>query len=191
MAYRGDPRQKQVQSVRPILLSDDSAPACEVTVRYDFDMTEPAEPTEPAGSPGSWDYGLVTGTLAGGAFQPQVNLSVAITSEASFPAAGGVVDISDNELNVGYDTYDGSEMGLTDPTSVDHFIGEVVTLRSPPDDDTGTWDTATWGGEQLPSTTLRGATGMGRDLALAIRGASYARTTLVGVDVLFTVGGPL
>jgi hypothetical protein len=55
--------------------------------------------------------------------------------------------------------------------------------------DNAIWDTDVWGGEATPSTSIRGGTGAGRDVAVALRGTSVARTTLVKIDVLYEVGG--
>lgn len=54
----------------------------------------------------------------------------------------------------------------------------------------GTWGSAVWTSqaETMPS---RGATGSGREVAIALRGKAIARTTLVGVDVYAQAGGPL
>lgn len=57
--------------------------------------------------------------------------------------------------------------------------------------DTGVWDTAVWGGDYSPSTAVRGATGMGVNVAMAWRGAAVDRTILLGFDVGFTQGGLL
>jgi hypothetical protein len=55
----------------------------------------------------------------------------------------------------------------------------------------GVWDTAVWGGDGTPSQRMCGASGMGRDVAIAVRGAASSRTVLVGVDVFFQQGGLL
>lgn len=57
--------------------------------------------------------------------------------------------------------------------------------------DYGTWDTSTWDGEYTAAAPLGGAVGMGRHVAIAVRGASTTRTVYVGCDVLFEQGGPL
>jgi hypothetical protein len=57
--------------------------------------------------------------------------------------------------------------------------------------DNGVWDTTVWGGDQVPSQPLRGGAGLGRDVAIAVRGSATSRTTLVGVDVVFDQGGLL
>lgn len=54
-----------------------------------------------------------------------------------------------------------------------------------------TWDVSVWSGDSSPSQRIQGATGIGRDVAIAIRGEAISRTTLVGVDVFFDVGGLL
>lgn len=55
--------------------------------------------------------------------------------------------------------------------------------------DTATWDVSVWGGDEAPSYTSRGTSGMGVNVGVAIRGTSVARTVLVGIDVLFSQGG--
>lgn len=57
--------------------------------------------------------------------------------------------------------------------------------------DYGTWDTSTWDGDYTAAAPLGGAVGMGRHVAIAVRGASTTRTVYVGCDVLFEQGGPL
>ena len=54
-----------------------------------------------------------------------------------------------------------------------------------------TWDDAVWGGEYTPSAVVTGAVGMGRDVAVAIRGEATGRTVLVDVGVTFEQGGLL
>ncbi len=55
--------------------------------------------------------------------------------------------------------------------------------------DVAVWDTDVWGGESLPSAPVRGATGMGSAVAVAIRGTAITRTVLVGIEVVYTSGG--
>lgn len=55
--------------------------------------------------------------------------------------------------------------------------------------DNSTWDTDVWGGDLTPYAPLLGASGMGRDVAIAMRGNAVCRTVLEGVDVLFEQGG--
>lgn len=57
--------------------------------------------------------------------------------------------------------------------------------------DASTWDASLWGGEYMAAQTAVGATGMGREVALAWRGYAISRTTLVGFDVHFNAGGLL
>lgn len=105
----GSLQQKQVQLLRPTLVSESASPSYEVAARYRFDFTE----------------------------LPPVSASVGGTG-----------------------TWDGS-----------------------------TWDEDVWGGDYQSSQQLRGGTGVGVDLAVAIRGTAVARTVFVGVDVLYTAGG--
>lgn len=55
--------------------------------------------------------------------------------------------------------------------------------------DNATWDTSIWGGDYTPSTTLVGATGIGRFVSVAIQGNAITRTTVAGVDIFFEEGG--
>jgi hypothetical protein len=57
--------------------------------------------------------------------------------------------------------------------------------------DNALWDSAVWAGDQTPSAPMIGAAGMGRELAVLVQGVSTSRTTFVGVDVFFDVGGDL
>jgi len=107
----GSIRHKQVQLLRPTLLSESSAPTYEVAPRYRFDFTELSPVSAVTGGAGTWD---------------------------------------------------GS-----------------------------TWDVDVWSGEYQSSQQLRGGTGVGIDVAVAIRGTAVARTVFVGVDVLYTAGGLL
>ena len=55
--------------------------------------------------------------------------------------------------------------------------------------DNATWDTSVWGGDEAPSTSTVGATGVGHSAAIALKGSSIARTTLIEIDVLYETGG--
>lgn len=55
--------------------------------------------------------------------------------------------------------------------------------------DGDTWDSAVWGGASTPTQEVRGATGMGAEVAIALRGVSVSRTVLVGIAVTYTSGG--
>lgn len=68
-----------------------------------------------------------------------------------------------------------------DPVSLVSGTGDVW--------DSGLWDVALWAGQYTPSQPVRGATGMGTAVAIAIRGTSVSRTVLVGLDVTFVPGG--
>jgi hypothetical protein len=57
--------------------------------------------------------------------------------------------------------------------------------------DSAIWDSSTWAPEYSASQDVRGTTGMGREVALAIKGTAAARTILVGFDVDYTEGGLL
>lgn len=57
--------------------------------------------------------------------------------------------------------------------------------------DAAIWDTSAWGGTfaLIPYQQIYGGAGMGREVAIAIRGTAVARTVLVGFDVFFERGG--
>lgn len=57
--------------------------------------------------------------------------------------------------------------------------------------DVALWDVDVWAGAYVPSQPMAGGLGMGRDVAIAVQGTAVARTTLVGMDVLFDQGGLL
>lgn len=55
--------------------------------------------------------------------------------------------------------------------------------------DAGLWDVARWAGEYQASQSLGGATGLGTEVAIAVRGQATSRTVLVGMDIAFDQGG--
>lgn len=57
--------------------------------------------------------------------------------------------------------------------------------------DSAIWDSAVWGSGAGTAGEWRGVAGMGASVAVAIRGASVARTTLTGIETMWREGGPL
>jgi hypothetical protein len=57
--------------------------------------------------------------------------------------------------------------------------------------DSGLWDSALWDGDYVANSDIVGAAGMGRDVAIAIRGSATSRTVLAKVRVTFEQGGLL
>lgn len=57
--------------------------------------------------------------------------------------------------------------------------------------DFGLWDSAIWGGQFVTTNPLSGAAGMGRSVAIGLRGSSAAKTTLIRIDLTFTFGNVL
>lgn len=57
--------------------------------------------------------------------------------------------------------------------------------------DVAVWDTAVWGVGTITSNALSGGAGMGRSIAIALRGTSSAETTLIRFDIAFTFGNIL
>jgi hypothetical protein len=73
------------------------------------------------------------------------------------------------------------ESGTTPP-----FIPDQGSLW-----DLSTWDSATWGGGYSVQQLPYGAVGMGRYVAVAIRGTSSGDAALMGIDVILDQGGLL
>jgi hypothetical protein len=57
--------------------------------------------------------------------------------------------------------------------------------------DTAVWDTDVWGGAYAPSSAVRGASGMGANVAIAWRGSASSRTVLTGFELSLSIGGML
>lgn len=57
--------------------------------------------------------------------------------------------------------------------------------------DAAVWDASIWGGDYQATQAVTGTTGMGIDVAVAMRGTAIARTVLVGMDLFWTEGGYL
>lgn len=56
---------------------------------------------------------------------------------------------------------------------------------------TGVWDNSYWGGSYIVDQPPRGASGMGRHIAIALKGSSALETIFLGTDVLLDRGGML
>lgn len=57
--------------------------------------------------------------------------------------------------------------------------------------DSATWDASVWSAEYVPTLDVRGSTGLGSHVAIAMRGSAASRTIIVGFDVFFDMGGLL
>jgi hypothetical protein len=57
--------------------------------------------------------------------------------------------------------------------------------------DASTWDAAIWGGGKDKFQELKGASGMGRTVALAMSGATTVDTTLIDMGIMWRSGGML
>lgn len=116
------------------------------------------------------DWSLLTAaTDLGVPVQKQVTLLRALI------LSDGIAPSYDVEARYGYSTDE------VDPVSLAIGVGDVWG--------SGLWDTAVWAGTSTPSQEVRGATGIGSEVAVAIRGVSVSRTTLVGIAVTYTSGG--
>jgi hypothetical protein len=78
------------------------------------------------------------------------------------------------------------DFDLTDPDDVSFASTSTAGTW-----DSGSWDSAVWGSGQGIAGSNVGSAGMGSNVALAISGSSKAKTTLIGVNVAFDVGGYL
>lgn len=67
----------------------------------------------------------------------------------------------------------------------------IVTVPTGDVWDVAIWDTAVWGVGLATYNALSGGAGMGRSVAIALRGTSSARTVLVRFDLAFTFGNIL
>lgn len=79
------------------------------------------------------------------------------------------------------------DFNLSEPTTVPY----EAAPPSPSSWGEADWGELIWGVGQSTAGDFRGTTGIGSHVALAWRGASKNRTTLVGFDVMFDAGGPL
>jgi hypothetical protein len=78
----------------------------------------------------------------------------------------------------------------------DYNLSEVLPVPSSPVFsgsvwDSGIWDSALWGGDVIEVENPTGASGIGRNVAVAINGSSSAATILIRYDLMFTTGGYL
>lgn len=78
------------------------------------------------------------------------------------------------------------DLDLNEPTPPSGTSSTGVSLW-----DTAIWDVDIWGGNYSASHPLQGATGLGREIAVAVRGRSTSRTAYVKTDVFFAEGGML
>jgi hypothetical protein len=65
------------------------------------------------------------------------------------------------------------------------------SVATPGSWDSAIWDTDVWTGQNIISQRLQGTTGIGRYVAIALRGSSYVPTTLAGIDIMMDAGGML
>ena len=75
----------------------------------------------------------------------------------------------------------------------DFDLTEIIVGPVLPEDqqgkwDIGIWDQAVWGGGRAGGDNPRGASGMGRYVAAALRGSSTGETSLLAVSTIFTPG---
>jgi hypothetical protein len=90
---------------------------------------------------------------------------------------------------------DGGPPAYNAQARYDFDLSELATVAAGTNSDAAwdvaTWDDATWDGASTVTRAPTGTSGMGVDVAVALRGTSTSRTTLMGIDVFFTVGGLL
>jgi hypothetical protein len=74
-------------------------------------------------------------------------------------------------------------------TTYGNFQPSVISGTAEPAPYDGTWDIAMWGGGVQASDNPKGANGLGRHVAISIRGRTSEPTTLVSFDVTLDTGG--
>jgi hypothetical protein len=85
---------------------------------------------------------------------------------------------------------------LTMVAKYDYDTNEPVDTSSsgsggPNSWDIALWDKAVWTNDYTPNVVIGGATGMGRSIALAIRGQAISRTIYLNASAIFEQGGDL
>ena len=88
----------------------------------------------------------------------------------------------------------GGDVGFTVAARYDYDISEisgspVLTSGTSAIWDVGVWDAGIWGGAVVASNAVRGANGVGRAIAVNIKGRSAEETTLISYDVSWDSGG--
>lgn len=75
----------------------------------------------------------------------------------------------------------------------DYTISEATTPEGAPSSSSGfdsaVWDTAVWGGDTSPFESIFGGEGMGRQVAIALRGTTNSDCTFIGYDIMIDAGG--
>lgn len=178
----GSARKKMVQHIRPTFLSAGGSPVYKAEARYGYDFTEIAAlaTVNTTANGTNTDFALSEAiSSADQVFVDRVlqvygvdyTLSgTTLTFDATaVPASGAVIRI--------YKWVD----GVATPVALGSATGDAW--------DSGQWDTAVFAGDSSPTQLTTGATGMGQDVAIILRGTATSRTSLVGIDVMFTVGG--
>ncbi|RLA03599.1 MAG: hypothetical protein DRQ47_04860, partial [Gammaproteobacteria bacterium] len=79
------------------------------------------------------------------------------------------------------------DFDLTTPGGAPPLAGELPAGLW----DVNTWDQANWAGALNSQSDLRGASGMGRHVAIAMSGQAGSILAILGMDVVYTVGGML
>jgi hypothetical protein len=151
-------------------------------------------------SDGSWQGDLFFGTKDGNVMRMNATTDVGAPIEYSFlssyQALGspGVykrgTHIRPNWVAKEVPVYDAKFLYDYNPSEIPPPGGAPVPVGAAWD--SAIWDQAVWSaGANFPSFNLGGAGGIGRTLAVAIRGRSSTATTLVSVDLMWTTGGML
>ena len=154
----------------------------------------------------------------GDVFEPNVTLTWSVPNQRYEGAAPGIQSYLNMELGIplvtiinpdthASGTYTltpgalGADAGFTVPSIVGgtppvsapngtFFPGILFDTNTPASAD-GLWDISEWAGRSLTSDSARGASGMGRHVAVNLRGRSATPITLAGFDVIYDSGGML
>lgn len=179
----GSARKKRVQSIRPTILSTGGAPSYVVAARYGYDFTEVAEIVAASTVP--------DGTETDFLMSRAISYGDQVFVDGRLQVNG--VDYTTSGTTLSFDATAVPALGSTISVYVvgDDGARTYVPLGS---GTAGTWNFATWdsttfAGEYSPTQNTTGAQGIGQDVAIAIRGVANSRTSIVGFDVMFDVGG--
>ena len=190
----GSQRKKRVHHIRPTFISLGGAPPYTAQARFGYDFTElnsvPAVVTVPDGSATAFTLSRVIANTDQVFLDRVLNVwgtdyYLSSTSDpTTFTTSGNLITFVNPPatgayINVYY--LDGNSIPVSVPLGT--AMGDTW--------DSGRWDQAHWAGSPTPTQPVTGGAGMGQDVAIIIRGTATSRTSLVGVDVFFDVGGAL
>lgn len=131
------------------------------------------------------------------------NLNLAVTSYSlikfsgitAFRNGGNANQKQVKEIRATY-LYEGGLLATIEEARFRYDLTEATAPSPVPGNNTNVFDVAlfdvaTFGGDFATQQLVRGAAGMGPDVAIAFAGSAGSRTVLVGIDLLYSEGGML